>query len=375
MAAKAMKASEVAKKIVNNEPFFILDVRNGDAFADWKIEGRNVQYLNTPYFDLLDGVEEVVSDLPTDRDILVVCAKEGSSVMVAEMLSEEGVDVAYLEGGMKAWSEHLEPVKVGDLQGGGELYQFVRLGKGCLSYMAISEGEAAVIDATRMADIFLDFAQGKGATIKHVFDTHLHADHISGGRAIAEATGASYYLPPKDAEEVVFDYTALENGLEVAIGSSKIDIEALYSPGHTIGSTSFIVDQQYLMTGDILFIDSIGRPDLAGLADDWVGDLRESLYTRYQELASELVVLPAHFMIIEELNEDGSVAKKLGDLFKENHGLNIADEQEFRDMVTLNLPPQPNAYQDIRKTNMGKITPDEEVQREMEIGPNRCAVR
>lgn len=375
MTVKAMKASEAAKKIVNNEPFFILDVRNGDAFADWKIEGRNVQYLNTPYFDLLDGVEEVVSELPTDRDILVVCAKEGSSVMVAEMLSEEGIDVAYLEGGMKAWSEHLEPVKVGDLQGGGELYQFVRLGKGCLSYMAISEGEAAVIDATRMADIFLDFAQEKGATIKHVFDTHLHADHISGGRAIAAATGASYYLPPKDAEEVVFDYTALENGLEVAIGSSKIEIEALYSPGHTIGSTSFIVDQQYLMTGDILFIDSIGRPDLAGLAEDWVGDLRESLYTRYQKLADELIVLPAHFMIIEELNEDGSVAKKLGDLFKENHGLNIADEQEFRDMVTLNLPPQPNAYQDIRKTNMGKITPDEEVQREMEIGPNRCAVR
>lgn len=375
MTVKAMKASEVAKKVVNNEPLFILDVRNGDAFADWKIEGGNIQYLNTPYFDLLDGVEEVVSDLPTDRDILVVCAKEGSSVMVAEMLSEEGVHAAYLEGGMKAWSEHLEPVKVGELQGGGELYQFVRLGKGCLSYMAISDGEAAVIDATRMADIFLDFAQEKGAAIKHVFDTHLHADHISGGRAIAEATGASYYLPPKDAEEVVFEYEDLENGLEIAIGSSKIEIEALYSPGHTIGSTSFIVDQSYLMTGDILFIDSIGRPDLAGLADDWVGDLRESLYTRYKDLADELVVLPAHFMIIEELNEDGSVSKKLGDLFEENHGLNIADEQEFRDMVTKNLPPQPNAYQDIRKTNMGKITPDEEVQREMEIGPNRCAVR
>ncbi|MBT2569952.1 MBL fold metallo-hydrolase [Planococcus sp. ISL-110] len=375
MTVTAMKASEVAKKVVNNEPLFILDVRNGDAFADWKIEGGNIQYLNTPYFDLLDGVEEVVSDLPADRDVLVVCAKEGSSVMVAEMLSEEGVHAAYLEGGMKAWSEHLEPVKVGELRNGGELYQFVRLGKGCLSYMAISDGEAAVIDATRMADIFLDFAQEKGAAIKHVFDTHLHADHISGGRAIAEATGASYYLPPKDAEEVVFEYEDLENGLEIAIGSSKIEIEALYSPGHTIGSTSFIVDQSYLMTGDILFIDSIGRPDLAGLADDWVGDLRESLYTRYKDLADELVVLPAHFMIIEELNEDGSVSKKLGDLFAENHGLNIADEQEFRDMVTKNLPPQPNAYQDIRKTNMGKITPDEEVQREMEIGPNRCAVR
>ncbi|WP_084243843.1 MBL fold metallo-hydrolase [Planomicrobium okeanokoites] len=375
MTVKAMTAKEVARKVIDNQPLFILDVRNGDAFADWKIEGGNIQYLNTPYFDLLDGVEEVVSELPKDRDILVVCAKEGSSVMVAEMLDEEGVDAAYLEGGMKAWSEHLEPVKVGDLKNGGELYQFVRIGKGCLSYMAISDGEAAIIDATRMTDIFLDFAQEKGAKIKHVFDTHLHADHISGGRQIAEATGATYYLPPADAEEVVFDYAELVNGLEVAIGDAKIDIEALYSPGHTIGSTSFIVDDQYLMTGDILFIDSIGRPDLAGLAEDWVGDLRESLYSRYAELADELVVLPAHFMIMDELNEDGSVAKKLGDLFKENHGLNIEDEQEFRDMVTKNLPPQPNAYQDIRKTNMGKITPDEEVQREMEIGPNRCAVR
>lgn len=129
------------------------------------------------------------------------------------------------------------------------------------------------------------------------------------------------------------------------------------------------------MSGDILFIDSIGRPDLAGLAEDWGGDLRETLYTRYRQLSEKLIVLPAHFMIIEELNEDGSVAKKLGALFAENHGLNIADEQEFRDRVTKHLPPQPNAYQEIRQTNMGRITPDEDEQREMEMGPNRCAIR
>lgn len=375
MTVTAMTAKQVARKVIENEPLFVLDVRNGDAFADWKIEGGNIQYINTPYFDLLDGVEELVSELPKDRDILVVCAKEGSSQMVAEMIDEEGVNTAYLEGGMKAWSEHLEPVKVGDLKNGGELYQFVRIGKGCLSYMAISNGEAAIIDATRMTDVFLDFAQEKDAKIKHVFDTHLHADHISGGRHIAEATGATYYLPPADAEGVVFSYAELIHGLKVSLGSAKIEIEAMYSPGHTIGSTSFIVDDQYLMTGDILFIDSIGRPDLAGLAEDWVGDLRESLYSRYSELADDLIVLPAHFMIMDELNEDGSVAKRLSELFKENHGLNIEDEQEFRDMVTKNLPPQPNAYEDIRKTNMGKITPDDEIQREMEIGPNRCAVR
>lgn len=375
MTVNKWTAAQIARKVIDNEDLFILDVRNADAFEDWKIEGHKFEYLNVPYFELLDGVEEILPKLPTDKEILVVCAKEGSSVMVSEMLSEVGLEVAYLEGGMKSWSSYLEPVKVSDLENGGELYQFVRLGKGCLSYMVISEGEAAIIDAVRFTDVFTNFAKEKDAEIKYVFDTHLHADHISGGRHIAAETGAAYYLPPKDATEVVFDYTPLTDGLDVKIGASQIDVNALYSPGHTIGSTSFVIDNQFLLTGDILFIDSIGRPDLAGLAEDWVGDLRETLYSRYRELAEDLVVLPAHFMIIEELNEDGTVARRLGDLYKENHGLNIEDEEEFRRTVTDNLPPQPNAYEQIRQVNMGKIMPDNEEQTEMEIGPNRCAVR
>ena len=375
MAVNVMTAGEVTKKVINKEELFILDVRNTDDFQDWKIDGEHFEYLNIPYFDLLDGVDEILDRLPSHKDILVVCAKEGSSLYVAEMLSEAGLTVSYLEGGMKTWSEHLEPVKVGDLKDGGEVYQFVRIGKGCLSYMVISNGEAAIIDATRMTDVFLDFATLKGAKITHVFDTHLHADHISGGRNIAEKANAIYWLPPKDATEVTFNYESLEDGNNVTIGRTAINIHALYTPGHTIGSTSFIVDEQFLLSGDILFIDSIGRPDLAGLAEDWVDDLRESLYKRYKQLSEELIVLPAHFMIMEELNEDGSVSKTLGKLFAENHGLNIKDENEFRRLVTENLPPQPNSYKEIRKTNMGKMTPSEEEQREMEIGPNRCAVR
>ena len=370
-----MTAKDVTRKVINKEELFILDVRNEADFADWKIEGENFDYLNVPYFELLDGVEEMLDKLPSGKDILVVCAKEGSSIMVADMLSEAGLSVSYLEGGMKAWSEHLEPVKVGDLDNGGEIYQFVRIGKGCLSYMVISNGEAAIIDATRMIYHYLEFANNLDVTITHVFDTHLHADHISGGRMIAEKTNAAYWLPPKDAEEVTFDYSPLEGGNIVTIGNTAINIHALYSPGHTIGSTSFVVDEKFLLSGDILFIDSIGRPDLAGMAKDWVGDLRESLYSSYRELSEELIVLPAHFMIIDELNENGSVAEKLGTLFEKNHGLNIEDESEFRKLVTENLPPQPNAYQEIRQTNMGKMSPDEDQQREMEIGPNRCAVR
>ncbi|RFU64677.1 MBL fold metallo-hydrolase [Peribacillus glennii] len=375
MAVNIITAKDITQRVFNKQELFILDVRNQDAFQDWKIEGQQFEHLNIPYFDLLDGVEEILDQIPSNKEVLVVCAKEGSSIMVAEMLSDAGREVSYLQGGMKAWSEYLEPVKVGELKDGGAIYQFVRIGKGCLSYMVVSNGEAAIIDSTRMTEVYTTFAASIGAKITNVFDTHLHADHISGGRMIAEKTNAMYWLPPKDAKEVTFEYQPLEDGNSVTVGNTKINIDALYSPGHTIGSTSFVVDEKYLLSGDILFIDSIGRPDLAGLAEDWVGDLRETLYTRYRELSEELIVLPAHFMIIEELNDDGSVAKKLGTLFAENHGLNIADEEEFRNMVTGNLPPQPNAYQEIRETNMGKITTDEEQQREMEIGPNRCAVR
>lgn len=370
-----MTAGELTRRVLNKEPLFILDVRNESDAADWQIEGESIELINIPYFDLLEGVDAALEQLPEDKDVLVVCAKEGSSKFVAEQLVEaDRSRVYYLEGGMKAWSEHLEPVLIGKLQDGGSLYQFVRIGKGCLSYMVVSAGEAAVIDAARMTDVYSAFAAEQGAAIKYALDTHLHADHISGGRKLAEQTGGTYWLPPKDAEEVTFDYEQLEEGKVVTVGNTKIEIQPVYSPGHTIGSTSFIIDNRYLLTGDILFVESIGRPDLAGKAEDWVGDLYTTLHDRYKSLPDELIVLPAHFGKITELGEGGAVSARLGDLYERNPGLQITAEADFRRMVTENLPQHPNSYQEIRQTNMGKIHPDEEQQREMEIGPNRCAV-
>ncbi|MCF6139394.1 MBL fold metallo-hydrolase [Pseudalkalibacillus berkeleyi] len=375
MALKEMTAKQVAEKVINKQNLFILDVRNEEAHQDWKIEGDSVETINVPYFELLEGVDDILDQLPDDTEKLVVCAKEGSSKFVAEQLVEAGVEnVSYLQGGMKSWSEHLEPVKIGDLKDGGAIYQFVRIGKGCLSYLVESNGEAMIIDSNRMTEPYEKFVSENDLKVKYLADTHLHADHISGGRTLAELFGAEYYLPPKDATEVTFDYNQLEEGNDLTVGNTSIQVQPIYSPGHTIGSTSFIVDDQYLLTGDILFVKSIGRPDLAGKAEDWVGDLRDTLYRKYKDLSDELVVLPAHFSKVTELNNDGSVKAKLGTLYAENTGLNVDDEGEFRKMVTENLPPQPNAYQEIRETNMGKINPEEEEQREMEIGPNRCAV-
>ncbi|PEZ07561.1 hypothetical protein CN326_08295 [Bacillus sp. AFS018417] len=374
MGVVGLQAKDVAEKVLFEE-LFILDVRNEADYVDWKIEGKQVASINKPYFDLLEGVDGILAELPKNQDLLVVCAKEGSSMFVAEQLVEAGIEnVYYLVGGMKAWSEYVKPIKVGNLKDGGSIYQFNRVGKGCLSYMVVSNGEAAVIDSVRTIEAYESFVKEQGVVITNVMDTHLHADHISGGRKLAEKVNATYWLPPKDAEEVVFSYEPLVEGTVITVGTTKIDIQAIYSPGHTIGSTSFIVDNSYLLSGDILFVDSIGRPDLAGKAEDWVSDLRTTLYKRYKELSQELMVLPAHYSKVSELDEQGVVSAKLKDLFVQNAGLNIEDEAEFRKTVTENLPPQPNAYQEIRQTNMGKINPNEEEQREMEIGPNRCAV-
>jgi glyoxylase-like metal-dependent hydrolase (beta-lactamase superfamily II)/rhodanese-related sulfurtransferase len=370
-----MSAKEVARQVIDGQQLFILDVRNETDYADWRIEGRHVHSINIPYFDLLDGVGPALERIPAEQSVLVVCAKEGSSIFIAEQLAAAGrSSVAYLEGGMKSWSEYLEPVKVAELSGGGELYQFIRVGKGCLSYIVISDGEAAIIDTSRMIDQYESFLEAKGAKLKHTIDTHLHADHISGGRRLAEKHEAVYHLPPKDAGEVTFSYEELEEGIDITVGKERIIVQPVYSPGHTIGSTSFIVDNRFLLSGDILFIESIGRPDLAGLAEDWVADLRETLYSRYKNLSEDLIVLPAHYGKFTELGEKGLVSGRLGDLYKRNPGLNIRDDDEFRRTVTESLPPQPNAYQEIRQTNMGRIQPNEEEQREMEIGPNRCAV-
>ena len=116
MNVKALQAKDVAEKVLFGE-LFILDVRNEADYENWKIEGKQVSSINRPYFDLLDGVDHIVSELPKDKDVLVVCAKEGSSIFVAEQLTEAGLEnIYYLAGGMKAWSEYVKPIKVGDLK-------------------------------------------------------------------------------------------------------------------------------------------------------------------------------------------------------------------------------------------------------------------
>src|SRR5699024_12113531 len=115
---------------------------------------------------------------------------------------------------------NLEQIKMGDVSNGGASYQVVRLRKGCISYLVEVVNEAIVIDPVRTIEPILDFAKERGLTIKHVLDTHLHEDHISGGRKIRNQTGARYWLPPKDASEVVFEYNELKEDSDISLESA-----------------------------------------------------------------------------------------------------------------------------------------------------------
>src|SRR5699024_11905359 len=127
-------------------------------------------------------------------------------------------ELTYGEGGMGAWREQLEPRKIGELANSGVVYQFLRIGKGCLSYIIISNGEAAVSDPVRMTDTYTNLAEENNAAIRTVLDTHLHADHISGGKTLADESNAVYYFPPKDDEGLNFNYHNLEDGITITVG-------------------------------------------------------------------------------------------------------------------------------------------------------------
>lgn len=370
---KAITAKEINQLIVNKQPVFMLDVRNQDDFNDWKIEGENIDYLNVPYFDLIDGVEPILEQIPTDKEIIVVCAKEGSSMMIAEMLTEKGLEVSYLEGGMKTWSEYLYPTKVYEDED-ITVHQFIRVGKGCLSYIVTSGGEALVVDPSRFIETYTDFAASLGAKITHIVDSHLHADHITGGRELAEKIGAKYYL--MKSEGAVFDFEYLEDHNKIEFANVKLEVLAVKTPGHTPGSVSFFVNNKLLFSGDTIFVSGLGRPDLGGKAREWAVDLYDSIYSKVSQIANDVIVLPGHYADFHgEINDEGYIGNTLGNIRKINDIMAGKTVEEFVDHVAASASTDtPPNFEDIVAINRGVKVATEEEQQELEIGPNRCAV-
>ncbi|WP_017755107.1 MBL fold metallo-hydrolase [Calidifontibacillus oryziterrae] len=373
MSVVAITAKEINDNIVEKKNLFILDVRNEDDFKDWKIEGSTVQHLNVPYFVLIEDVTLINDKLPKNQQIAVVCAQEGSSKYVAELLNEQGFDTAYLEGGMKSWSEYIYKTTVYQ-DANMKIYQFIRVGKGCLSYMIVSGEQAIIIEPLRFVDMYSELAEKERVKITHIFDSHLHADHISGGYELAKRCNAKFYL--MKSEGAIFEFEPLENYEKIDVENVSIEVLAVKTPGHTPGSVSFFVNDKILFSGDTIFVSGLGRPDLGGKAREWAKDLYNTVYEKVSKIADDVIVLPAHYAdFSSEVNEDGFIGNTLGNIRKQNEIMQGQTEDEFVEHVAKSAATStPPNFENILAVNKGIKHVSQEEIAEYEIGPNRCAV-
>ncbi len=345
----------------------MLDIRTAADRAEWAIPGSMhidayaALKANDPH--ALDAV-----DLPGDRPVVTVCGAGKISLVAAEQLRARGFEAYSLKGGMQAWSLAWNTAELRMPNSTARVVQVRRTGKGCLSYLIGADGEAAVIDATLDPVVYQQLAEQHGWRITAVLDTHIHADHLSRSRALAELTGATLYLP--EQERVAFSYTPIADDDTIAIGSARLT--ALWTPGHTAESTSYLLDGQALLSGDTLFLNAVGRPDLH--ADPEAARTRaHALYASLQRLLAlprETLVLPGHTSA--PIPFDGKpLASNLAQVYAQTAFLQLP-EDAFVAAVLARIPPTPPNHMRITELNEAGALADNPIA--LEAGANRCAI-
>ncbi len=361
------------EKLDNGEDLLLLDVRAENEHKEWSIDPKQGEIVNKPYFELLEGLpEDFKNEIKNEeREIVVICAKGGSSEYIASLIKQDlELDIKNLKEGMNGWANIYEK-ETFELEH-GKLVQYMRPSSGCLAYLVKSKGEAAVIDPLRtFSDTYLEDSE----ELKYAVDTHIHADHISGVRKLGEKEETTPIIPEAARERdvnYIDDVKTLEDGEKLQVG--EIEIEAIHTPGHTTGMTSYLIDEEVLATGDGLFVESVARPDLEK-GDDGApkqaGQLYETLQEKILALDNDIYIAPGHFSDSAE-RKDGMYMRTIGELKEEMEPLSY-DGEEFVDFILEDMPPRPANYQDVIATNLGKQKATDEEAFEMELGPNNCA--
>jgi glyoxylase-like metal-dependent hydrolase (beta-lactamase superfamily II) len=373
MALFTYEAKDLFQWLITREDMVVVDVRNSKDFNRFHVEGPYPFPLhNISYYEFMENEEESVARIPQGSRVRIVCAKEGSAQYVAEIFDKHGYDVGYLSGGIKTWGNLLVPKLVA--QGSDfALYQFIRPGKASCSYGLISGKEMMLFDPSRNLDFYLGFAAAQGCMITKTFETHLQADYIAGSRDIARLTGAIFYANDGDFKASKNPYTPVQDG-EVhtfSLGGPKVRV--LFTPGHTPGSTSYVIDERFLISGDMVFINSVGRPDLGGKAEEWAGMLFDSIQmVKGQDHG--FMVLPGHYIDWAEANEDLLFTRTLGEVLERNKEIYAIDTLAgFIEFIKANMRPQPEEYATIRLVNANLREEEADRQEELDLGKNECA--
>ncbi len=371
--AETITPIELFHEIAEGRVSEILDVRNVDEFEASRVEGsKPVPTRNVPVYRVFEELEEEAAR--TQQGAVVVCGQGNGSELVAEEFEALGVRTRSLEGGTDAWNRLLVPVEITGLPGEVRVWQLQRPAKACLSYVVGVPGQSCiVVDPARQAQPYLDVAKEHDMAVTHVVDTHVHADHISGGPALAADLGVEYHLPPEDAGGVVpFPNRPLKDGDLLDLGSAQVRVMSMHLPGHTPGTIALLVSDKVLLVGDTVFVRGLGRPDLTGQAEELARDLFRSVHERLRPLDPQTVIAPAHWTTSEEIDDAGLVVTTLEDVFTATL-LNEKAMERFVDEIVTSLPSAPDFYDTIRQVNAGQLTPPEDEVDELDVGRNQCA--
>jgi glyoxylase-like metal-dependent hydrolase (beta-lactamase superfamily II)/rhodanese-related sulfurtransferase len=344
----------------------VLDIRPIHERTEWFIPGSI--YFNA-YDKLKTHKPDALHGLHLDKTIpvITICAGGKTSLIAAEQLREKGFEAYSLQGGMKGWSLSWNTAKLSfpDF----EIIQFRRTGKGCLSYIVASNGKAIIVDASLPIETYQQVLVKEKMILKYVIETHIHADHLSRSKQLAESNNAAFHLPVPN--KVNFNFIPVNNNSILQIGD--ISIKTIHTPGHTLESTSYLIDDKVLLTGDTLFINGVGRPDLKANNDEAM-QKSKMLYQSLQKLLAlgeNIIVLPAHTS--QPVDFDNiPIQTTIGDI-KKNVPMLKLTEEEFINTVMQRIPPTPANYLSIVEKNIkgdfSEINPID-----LEAGANRCAI-
>tara|TARA_S200000501_G_scaffold54907_1_gene44954 strand:+ start:13159 stop:14310 length:1152 start_codon:yes stop_codon:yes gene_type:complete len=375
--AKSCSSNKLFNDLVNAKDLLVLDVRNTFDSNTFKIECPTpFKKLNIPYFEFIEDQDRVFETIPRGFPIKIICSKEGSAKFVSELLTERGFDnVAYLSGGMNSWGSMLVPKQINPKSDGYKLYQFIRPGKGSCSYGVLNDDQLFLIDPSLNFEFYVSFAKSNSVRIEKIFETHLQADYISGSKTIAEKYGSTIVATDGDFKNSFLNYKGMGNGEIFEVGLNGPEIKVLFTPGHTIGSVCFILDNKYILSGDTIFIKSVGRPDLGGKINEWSKLLHNTLTEKIVALDGSLKLLPGHYMSWDESNDNFIFKKKLADVIELNKEVfNITNPEKFTQYIMDNWINPPKIYEEIRNINSCFIDIDYKRIGDIDLGKNQCAV-
>lgn len=350
------------ESLKSDKDVFLLDVREPLEFAEFKIPGA----VNVPLSELFTS--SVGEKIPKNKKIVTVCSHGNRSMVATFALAQKGIESTSLEGGMSRWNQVLNAntaIKNADLI----IIQVEKVGKGCLSHIVGSEGEALVIDPNYPPSKYIEFAEKEGLKITKVIDTHQHADHVSAAKELAKITKSELFFSAK--EEYEFEHKKIDEGDMIQVGRKQVRV--IHTPGHTAGSMTFVVDDKYAFTGDTLFVESVGRPDLRDKAKEFANDLHDTIHKKLLRFGSNTMIFPTHHGEGIKATENGifyttpEMAKKLA--------LLDLDKEEFVNKVVSMTTPRPMNYSVVIKVNKGTIPIMEEQVPDLEMGPNRCSIQ